>query len=186
MSKCHVRTSETSGVQTIPRVWLMTDERMGDALLPSIAALPRRSGIIFRHYGLAPAPRHELLRSVAAQARRHGHLLLIGGPALNIHRWLYAGRHGRVRGALTTPVHSRREAVAAQRACAQLLFVSPLFATRSHPGARSLGRSRFGLMIRGLSAGVIALGGMNDHRARGLRPMKIRGWAGIDALVVNV
>ncbi|MFN3435907.1 MAG: thiamine phosphate synthase, partial [Sphingomonas sp.] len=72
--------------------------------------------------------------------------------------------------------------VAAIRAGADAVFVSPVFATRSHPGSRPLGIARFGLMIRGLQTPVIALGGMNARKARALRPMGIHGWAGIDAL----
>lgn len=169
----------------LPRVWLMTDERFEEALLPSIAALPPGSGIIFRHYNLPPADRKALHGDVAACARRHGHMLIIAGRAIACRRWLYAGRHGRFRGALTAPVHSRREAIAASRAGAHLLFVSPLFATRSHPRATPLGRCRFGLMISGLDSGIVALGGMNARTARRLGPMAIHGWAAIDSLVVT-
>jgi thiamine-phosphate pyrophosphorylase len=62
-----------------------------------------------------------------------------------------------------------------------LLFVSPVFATRSHRGAKPLGRVRFGLLIRGAKRPVIALGGMDSHRARTLKQMGIYGWAAIDA-----
>ena len=62
-----------------------------------------------------------------------------------------------------------------------MLFVSPVFATRSHPGARALGRARLGLMIRNLPVPVIALGGMDARRAAGLQPLGIYGWAAIDA-----
>ncbi|WP_367112963.1 thiamine phosphate synthase [Sphingomonas sp.] len=93
-----------------------------------------------------------------------------------------AGVHGRRSDMLSTwPAHSRREAVAAIRKGADVLFVSPVFPTRSHPGARTLGRVRLGLMIRGLGVPVIALGGMDARRAEGLRALGIYGWAGIDA-----
>lgn len=67
------------------------------------------------------------------------------------------------------------------RAGAKLLFASPIYATRSHPGTRALGRVRFGLMSRGLPIPVIALGGMDERRWRALRPLGVYGWAGIDA-----
>ena len=96
---------------------------------------------------------------------------------------LTAGVVGRAReaGIVTYPVHSRRQAIAAIRAGADALFVSPVFATRSHPGARALGRARLGLMIRGLNRPIIALGGMDARRARSLRQLGIHGWAAIDA-----
>jgi len=61
------------------------------------------------------------------------------------------------------------------------VFVSPVFATRSHPGARALGPIRFALMVRGLPIPVIALGGMTAKRARRLQLLGASGWAAIDA-----
>ena len=162
---------------SLPRRWLMTDERLGDALWQAIDALPRGGGIVFRHYATAPEARRALFEQVRKAARRKGLLLVVAGPAVERGEM----RHGRIRGALTAPVHSRREAIAATRAGAALLFVSPVHATRSHPGAAALRRVRFGLMIRGLKLPVIALGGMDERRWRALRPLDVHGWAGIDA-----
>jgi thiamine-phosphate pyrophosphorylase len=158
----------------LPRLWLMTDERMGDALLPSIAALPRGAGVIFRHYGLAKEERSALFNAVERIARKRRLVLLIGGS-----------EHGRHRSAITAPVHSVPERIAAERAGAQLLFVSPVFSTQSHPGARALGRVGFGRICRGARRPVIALGGMTRDRAKGLRQFGIYGWAAIDALSTN-
>jgi thiamine-phosphate pyrophosphorylase len=165
----------------LPRIWLMTDERLGEMLLPAIASLPKHSGIIFRHYTLDQAARRKLFRIVSAAARRHNHMLVVGEPQIAAPVWLVSGRHGRTRTAVTSPVHSLREGIAAQRAGAALLFVSPVFPTRSHPGAPALGRARFGLLTRQLSVPVIALGGMTERQARTLRGMNIYGWAAISA-----
>ncbi len=155
----------------LPRLWLMTDERMGDALFPAITKLPRGSGIVFRHYSLAPRQRLALLRKIEQLARRYRHVVILGGKS-----------HGRHRGAIAAPVHSIPERIAAERAGARLLFVSPVHATRSHTDAKPLGRVRFGLLTRGAKLPVIALGGMTASRARALRPFKIYGWAAIDGL----
>ena len=163
--------------RTAPRRWLMTDERLGEGLWDALAALPKGSGVILRHYALPPAERQALFARVARIARRRRLLLVVAGAD----RMGYAPRHGRHRGALTAPVHSRREAIAAIRDGAALLFVSPVHATRSHPGARTLGPVRLGLLIRGLSAPIVALGGMNERRWRALKPLGVHGWAGIDA-----
>ena len=162
---------------TLPRRWLMTDERLGDALWQAIDALPRGSGIVFRHYATAPKARRLLFEQVRRVAGRKGLLLVVAGPPVGRH----ALRHGRGTEAFTAPVHSRPQAIAASRAGAALLFVSPVHATRSHPGASALGRARLGLMIRELRLPVIALGGMDERRWRALRPLGIHGWAGIDA-----
>lgn len=163
----------------LPRLWLMTDERMGDALWDALERLPPGGGVVFRHYGLPPAERRALFVKVLKVARR-GRLVVI--RAGNEPMRGEAGVHGRRgRGLRTAPAHDRREAVAAIRAGADALFVSPAFPTRSHPGGRALGRVRFGLLVRGLDVPVIALGGMDARRARSLRPFGIHGWAAIDA-----
>ena len=148
----------------------MTDERLGDALLPAIRRLPKGSGVVFRHYSLAKRERRTLLREAARIAKARRLTLVVGGET-----------HGRHRGAITAPVHSVRERIAAERNGASLLFVSPVFATASHPGVRSLGRVRFGLLVRGTKRPVIALGGMDARKARSLAVLGIYGWAGIDA-----
>jgi thiamine-phosphate pyrophosphorylase len=158
----------------------MTDERMGDSLWTALARLPRGSGVVFRHYGLPLAERRSLFGRVAIIARRRG-LVLVRAGAERLGR-REDGVHGRRGpGLRTQPAHSRREAVGGIRAGADLLFVSPVFATRSHPGARVLGRARLGLMTRDLPVPVIALGGMDARRAAALRSLGIYGWAGIDA-----
>lgn len=165
----------------LPQLWLMTDERMGDALWRALDRLPHGSGVVFRHYGLALAERRALFARVAKVARRRGLLLVrAGAERLGREDGVHAQRGCGLR---TWPAHSRREAIAAVRAGADLVLVSPVFATRSHVAAPGLGRVRLGLMIRELKVPVIALGGMNAKRAAGLQALGVYGWAAIDAWV---
>jgi thiamine-phosphate pyrophosphorylase len=159
---------------SLPAIWLMTDPRMGESLWPALERLPRGSGVVFRHYGVPG--REALFERVAKIARRRG--LVLVAADLRGSRHVHNGRH-RGPGLRTAAAHSRREAIQAIRAGADLLFVSPVYATRSHPGARTLGRVRFGLLVRGLPVPVIALGGMTRARMTGLPGA--RGWAAIDA-----
>ena len=157
----------------LPRIWLMTAERMGAALWTALQRLPAGAGgVVFRHHGTARGERQRIFAKVAQIARRRRLMLVLAGPG---------GRHNRRAGTLPAAAHSRREAIAAIRAGAAAIFVSPVFATRSHPGARTLGRARLGLMIRGLDVAVMALGGMDAQKARGLKQLGIHGWAAIDA-----
>ena len=77
-------------------------------------------------------------------------------------------------------VHDAREAAAARRRGADLAFVSPVFATRTHPGAPTLGRAGYARLAARLPMPVIAMGGMDAARAARLRP-RPHGWAAIDA-----
>lgn len=170
----------------IPRLWLMTDERLGDALWTALARLPRGSGVVFRHYRLPPTERRALFERVRRVTRQRRLVLVVAGEA-----WLGRadGHHGAARprtvapGLYTRPVHSRREAVAAIRAGADLVFASPVFATRSHPGAAGLGPLRLGRMIAGLTVPVVALGGMDARRMRRLKGLPLHGWAAIDGWI---
>lgn len=163
--------------QPLPRLWLMTDERQGEALWAALERLPRGAGIVFRHYGLAPRERRRTFERVRTVARRRGLVVLLAGDARG---WKADGLHGSRR-PTSAPAHDLPQIRAAERAGARLLFVSPVFATRSHPGTKPLGRVRFGLLVRQARLPVIALGGLTAKRARSLRPMGIHGWAAIDA-----
>lgn len=167
---------------SIPRLWLMTDERMGESLWHTLEKLPRGAGIVFRHYATPMKQRRRLFARIAAIAMRRGLVLLRAGPE-RLGR-SEAGTHGAMRpqrGLHSRAAHSRAEALAAGRAGADLLFVSPIFATRSHPGAPALGPQRAAMMIRGLGVPAIALGGMDARRFKRLRGLGFHGWAAIDA-----
>src|SRR3546814_13640790 len=62
--------------------------------------------------------------------------------------------------------HNRRELIAAVRARADLVFLSPVFATRSHTGAPTLGPLRFGLTARRAGIPIVPLGGMRSDESR--------------------
>jgi thiamine-phosphate pyrophosphorylase len=161
----------------LPRQWLMTDARAGAALWSALERLPRGAGVVARPYGLEPAATRAFLARVAQVARRRRLVLVVAGP----HRVRgQAGTHKR-RGAglITWPAHDRRQAIAAVRAGAHAVFVSPVFATRSHPDARQLGPIRAAALARALPVSAIALGGMDARRFR--RLCGFHGWAGIDA-----
>ena len=167
--------------QPLPRLWLMTDERLGDGLLDAVARLPRGGGVVFRHYRLPAAARRRLFERVLETAGERGLVLLLAGDAATSEAWGADGHHGRGPGAglHSAPVHDLAEIRAAERDGADLLFLSPVFATRSHPGAPTLGPARFDFLARRTRLPVIALGGMNALRARRLD--EAYGWAAIDA-----
>jgi thiamine-phosphate pyrophosphorylase len=160
---------------------MMTDERQGDAFWQALARLPRGAGVVVRHYSLPAGERARLIRAVALAGRRKS-LVVVAADSAD--RWYLAGHHGasahKRRGLKTVSAHNRREIVAAEKAGADLVFLSPVFPTRSHPGARGLGRVRFSLLAQSTRLPVIALGGMTAMRAEALGRAAC-GWAGIDA-----
>lgn len=166
--------------QRLPDLWLMTDERLGDAIWPAMWALPRGSGVIFRDYATPLDARRKRFARALAIARRRGLILLRAGDMAM--RGEMGVHNARGRGLRTRSAHDRAELVAARRAGADAVLVSPVFATRSHPGVKSLGPVRLGLMLRGSTLPAVALGGMSPDRYRRLRALKLHGWAAIDGL----
>ncbi|HEX7850473.1 MAG TPA: thiamine phosphate synthase [Sphingomonas sp.] len=162
----------------IPVLWLMTDERLGDGLWAALRRLPRGSGVVFRHYATPAKERRVVFRRVVRLARARGLMVVLAGERAGV---CADGVHGRARGRglRTAPAHDRREAVTAARRGAEVLFVSPVFTTRSHPGAEALGPRKARRIAQGLPVGVIALGGMDARRFRKLTGFD--GWAAIDA-----
>ncbi|WP_327753274.1 thiamine phosphate synthase [Sphingobium sp. SJ10-10] len=177
----------------LPTIWLMTDERVGEAaLLAAVARLPMgEAGVIFRHYRTPKAERRALFDRVARIARARRLVLMLGGAARQAQGWHADGWHGRDgRGwgkALlhSMPAHGGREMLSARRAGADLVFLSPLFPTRSHPDARALGRMRFAALARLGNGPVIALGGVRAAHWPMLRGIGAFGWAAIDGLSVQ-
>lgn len=167
--------------QRVPTLWLMTDERLGSGLWDALERLPRGAGIVFRHYA-TPLPERRAMFARAAAVARRRRLLLVRAGDRRLAR-IEAGTHGcRGRGLVTWSAHDRRQAIAAVRSGAHVLFVSPVFATRSHPGTRALGPLRAAAIARDLPVARIALGGMNARRYARIGALGFEGWAAIDAL----
>ncbi|MEO0032326.1 MAG: hypothetical protein RIS94_2084 [Pseudomonadota bacterium] len=158
----------------VPNVILLSDARNDAVLERAIACLPRGSALVFRHYHLPLPERAHRLRELARACRARGVALVLAGDG-------YGPAQGLVRRAplrLAT-AHGLREIGDAARARADAVLLSPVFPTRSHPGAKGLGAVRFLLLARQSPVPVIALGGMTPARARAL---PVHGWAAIDGL----
>jgi thiamine-phosphate pyrophosphorylase len=168
----------------LPKIWLVTDERVVD-LEAAILRLPRGSGIVFRHYSLGHKERRALFDRVRKVSLRNRHVLLLAGTPRIARAWRADGAHNRSAlvscGLRSFSVHNVAEKVAAKRVGADLIFVSPVFKTRSHPGKPPLGAVRLGLFAAKERSRTIALGGMTAKRAKKLMALKIYGWAAIDA-----
>ena len=163
-------------LKPLPALWLVSDARNDAALENALKRLPRGSGFIFRHYHLAKPERRARFAVLTRVARARGHVVVLAASRAIAQSWgadLAYGPDGHL-----VPVHSLREIGRAAGAAALLL--SPVFATRSHPGASPLGPLRFRLLAARAQVPVIALGGMNRHSAKQLGWPR---WAGIDAFL---
>ncbi|WP_395330042.1 thiamine phosphate synthase [Novosphingobium sp. BL-8H] len=168
-----------------PDIWLISDARNDAALETALARLPRGSGLVFRHYHLPSAERRARFAALKRVARRFGHCIVLSGNPREARQWRADGAYGAPRTLTHGPailrlvtVHSLHELGRAHRARADVVLLSPVFATRSHPGGKTLGPTRFRLLAARSQVPVIALGGMTPHCARTLPARK---WAAIQA-----
>ncbi|WP_046905049.1 thiamine phosphate synthase [Croceibacterium atlanticum] len=171
----------------LPELWLISDRRNDPVLETALANMPRGSALIYRHYHLAPDARLARYREVARIARARDHLLILADSARTAREWGADGCYGappglppRCSGLLTlATVHDLHEIGQANRIGADAALLSPVFPTRSHPGAATLGPLRFRLLARHAAMPVIALGGMDR---RGAERLGWSRWAAIDGL----
>lgn len=172
----------------LPALWLLSDARNDDGLEEALIQMPPRSAFIYRHYHLAPGERWERFRQLRERCRARGHLLILADSAQTALEWGADGIYGAPltlvprRGQIVTiaTAHDMREIGQANRMGADAVMLSPVFATRSHPGGHTLGARRFRTLARHARVPVIALGGMDQDNARALGWHR---WAAIDGLL---
>lgn len=161
-----------------PRRLLLSDPaRLPD---PSAAArrLPPGAGVLARD--MPPAALAALARLCRARRLR---LLVAGdGRAALRHQaglhlpdrratrfllpFLAARRAGAPWAMLSLAAHGRAGLARGRRLGADVLLLSPVFPTPSHPGAPALGVLRFAAIAAWAGRPVLALGGMTERRAR--------------------
>lgn len=172
----------------MPVLWLFTDDaRLADPLAAA-AGLPRGlCGVVLRDD--ARPDRAALAAALARVCRARRNALVVAGDA-RLARQVGAGVHLRggrrvarlpgvrlpgvrlrgVRGLVTSSAHGVAQLRRAGQAGAQVAFLSPAFATASHPGAAGLGPVRWAALARRAPCGLAvgALGGIDGGSVRRL------------------
>ncbi len=153
------------------------------------ARLPSGSLIILRDYD---APDRRALGEIWRQlTRQYGLLFSVAAdPALaqalkadGVH-WPQALLPSRVSGRnrlVTAAAHDHASVKRAKRAGVDLIILSPVFPTQSHPGGRCLGLYQFRRLMREAGMPVAALGGLNASSVRHLTAPRPAAFAGIGA-----
>ncbi|MEO0871624.1 MAG: thiamine phosphate synthase, partial [Pseudomonadota bacterium] len=128
--------------QTLPKLWLLSDERNDTVLDAALRRLPRGSGFIYRHYHLPDPDRYQRFWALRRIAKAKGHTVILADSALTASDWGADGVYGaplalwpRRKGLIQlATAHNPREIAQAQRKGADAVLLSPVYATRSHPG----------------------------------------------------
>lgn len=177
-----------------PALWLLSDDLRLKDPRAAIRALPPGAGFIFRHYA---APGREALgRALRQLCRSRRIVFLVAGdvrlaqrlradgahlPQGLAHR-IKAARNARANWLITASAHGAASLARASLAGADAVFLSPVFATASHPDAKNLGPAGFARLAHSARRPVIALGGVTEDTARLLRGSRACGIGAISAL----
>jgi thiamine-phosphate pyrophosphorylase len=182
------------GGDALPPLWFMTDaSRVADPVAVA-GALPRGAGVILRDYEAPGRP--DLARRLVRLARQRGLIFLVAGDVslaaavgadgVHLPQWLIprAGmiRRRHPRWLLTAAAHDRKALRRAASAGADAAFVSPVFATASHPGAPHLGSAALSALVWDGGIPVYALGGIDSDTVRRLRGTGVAGVGVIGAV----
>jgi len=157
----------------LPQFFLLSDAQRLPDPGPLLARLPRGACVILRHKNSQMLA--DLARHIVPQAHFMGLKVIVAGDvrlalrtgADGVHLSERQTRRGRPRALtdkpgflLTSAAHSRLALWHAQQAGADLVLLSPVFTTKSHPGTRGLGPLRFAVLAQLSAVPVIALGGV--------------------------
>lgn len=169
--------------------FLTDDDRIGD---PStiISALPPGTGVIYRDYN-APSRAQMAGRLTDLCIERKLLFYVAGDPDL-AERVGAHGIHLSAKDAQKPPAknsdlllsvacHNEEEIQQAEDIGANSIFLSPVFPTRSHPGAGALGVDRFKQLAALSSIPVLALGGVTAKNAAELKAPSVAGFGAIGA-----
>ncbi len=160
----------------------------------AVSGQPRHVGLMLRDYHLPQ--RQKLAAEMANACRVQGRAFAIAGDRALAQRFnaqfhcpsyliaRAAARGGRPKKGDMAAVHNIGQLCAARQAGFDTVFISPVFPTASHKGARGLGVLRAQKLFhiaRGFGLHVFALGGMDSRRFRRIGGRQaVHGWAAID------
>ncbi|WP_298223393.1 thiamine phosphate synthase [Acidocella sp.] len=160
-----------------PPLWFFTDAHRTPDPLSIISRLPvGLCGVLFRHD--SHPDRAGLAKAAARICRARRLTLIVAGDArlakavaggLHLRGGAPARRFLRTHALCSASVHNERELSKARRAGVDLVFISPVFPTATHPGVPGLGGAGWRLLAR--QAGRMspcALGGISGWRAQAL------------------
>ena len=171
-----------------PSLWYFTDKDKAEDIISILYRLPAHSGIVLRNYG--SKDRKTIIKNVLRIAKRKNFMVLMASHprvhgninGLHLPKWEYKCRRNTKEQIISVSAHSLKDKRKIINTKADIIFLSSVFHTNSHPKRKHLGIIRFGLLARSLARPVIALGGINNKNIKKLKHFPISGVAAIEAL----
>ena len=183
----------------------MTDRRRIANPEPILRAMPAGAAVIYRDYD--DTRREAVARRFRAICKARGALFLVAGDAVLAMRIGADGVHFGTRDAgrgtraarisrsvipspesrllVTAAAHNAADLARAALLRADLVLLSPVFPTQSHPEAEHLGVTRFRALAAASPVPVLALGGVDERHRASLAGPNVAGIAGIGAFLAG-
>ena len=167
----------------------MTDRRRVSDPLSVVNALPKGAAVILRDYDLLE--RAALASELAGLcAHREVSLLIgadpaiarqVGAKGVHLPSWFRVRNELPKNMIISAACHGAADLQKAAASGADIAFLSPVFATKSHPDAPALGPLRFRQLAARSPLPVLALGGVMEKNANRLAGPNVAGLAAIGA-----
>ena len=174
-----------------PTLWFFTDPVRNPEPYNILNQLPKNTGVVFRYYN-TPKRRLKALE-MADFCKKNNLTLLIAGdsklalevgasgvhiPEFN-HLNLPYLRPSKSQWIISASVHNMRMFKKVRSLGVNIIFLSPIFHTSSHPDGKPLGIHLLTRLTKDFSIFSIALGGINTNSIRMLNGSGINGIAAI-------
>lgn len=185
----------------LPSSVFFSDRKRISNLEATIKSLPKNSAIIIREYDLDKKDREIFARKIAALARPRSLKIIVGKDIALAKKIKADGVHFSDFDSLpiqflqkknfakkfifSFACHSFKSVLLAQKLEADMVFISPAFATQSHLNTQTLGiknLAKISLKTKSpsyLSLPVYALGGINSTNLSSVRKLGLSGFAAI-------
>jgi thiamine-phosphate pyrophosphorylase len=184
--------------QRFPSLFLMTDTKRLPDPSSVIVKLPKGSAVIIRHE--TRQGKINLIHKIKELCRKHQVKLLVSddirlclahrldGVHLSQKKLLLTASCGYFIKAkpqliITSACHSLTALKAAEKSKIDGVLISPVFATDSHPNAKTLGLWGFQNLTKQIPLKCYGLGGINKKTAQRLQNSKACGLAAINGLI---
>lgn len=157
--------------------------------------LPKNSIIIFREYSLKKDKRQELATKFLKIAQKLNHQFFVGKDPkmalairangvhysdLDRNSWQLIKKEYSHQFAISLACHDLKSIKKAQNSNAEILFLSPIFMTKSHENSRPLGLQRLAKSCKYSSKPIFALGAVNSNNISKVLKNNAGGFAGIE------
>jgi thiamine-phosphate pyrophosphorylase len=177
--------SKSYKIIKIPYIWFLTDSIKTKNPLETSRKLPFNSGILIRSYN--NKNKEKIIKNIINLKKRKVHTVLVSGrhkshsniDGAHLPSWLNSS-FLRNKKLISMSAHGAIDIRKSINIKADVIFISPIFHTTSHPEEKNLGVIKLGLMAKLFKRPVIALGGINNNNISRLKGLPIAGCAGID------